>query len=685
MIKNSTAIGRENIKLNTITSGELSSDAASLSKVSGNVMSVSSSAVVIGSDYDLNVGGDIASARSITSSRSPVFNGVLLDRSTNWIESKLFDLQHYIEAESMPIGGSWQTDIDGFVNEGDNKVPFSKVVLSQSYNYVYSDYIPVLAGESFYGEIWIMRKTGATGNAGTFSFGIEMYDKDKKPTAVNNGVVDFILSPTTIPRNSVWTKYSNQFSVPLSHTPYGGSDGGAVRYVRVRILVNSPSGTIPTYWGGASIRRVATSRDSGPSVFNGTVEFKDAVKGHLAGGALMIQTDHGYIELGPKNTSHAHLATDRASFHFNKEVRVSSGNIGSQSEDLSLRTSGTTRITVKNDTGNVGIGTASPLSNLHNPGKTILGNGFSATSANNVNILNLICGTNSSGSTNGITFWENASTPYGMSIGYDGAGSGDANKICIYNDTNSEIFTFQNGGNLGLGVASPAEKLDVSGNIRISGNIWLRDGSRYIGTQTNHNLYIRTNNTDRITILNGGNVGINNTSPSYQLDVAGESRISGKLRLVADSTRAHLNLNRIGTTNPSSTESGDFWYRSNNLYYNDQGTIRTVAHTDSWSTVSQAEAETGTATTQRLWTAQRVRQSTRAVLKAFTVTISANSPNTYVDLTHNQGSTSYAVILSPNTAARHVHWSNKAANTIRINIDFPHDEDIVIDVGILAI
>jgi hypothetical protein len=221
--------------------------------------------------------------------------------------------------------------------------------------------------------------------------------------------------------------------------------------------------------------------------------------------------------------------------------------------------------------------------------------------------------------------------------------------------------------------------------MRISGNIWLRDGSRYIGTQTNHNLYIRTNNTDRITILSGGNVGINNTSPSYQLDVAGESRISGKLRLVADSTRAHLNLNRIGTTNPSSTESGDFWYRSNNLYYNDQGTIRTVAHTDSWSTVSQAEAETGTATTQRLWTAQRVRQSTRAVLKAFTVTISANSPNTYVDLTHNQGSTSYAVILSPNTAARHVYWSNKAANTIRINIDFPYDEDIVIDVGILAI
>jgi hypothetical protein len=80
VIKNSTAIGRENIKLNTITSGELSSDAASLSKVSGNIMSISSSAVVIGSAYDLNVSGDIASARSITSSRSPVFNGVLLDR-----------------------------------------------------------------------------------------------------------------------------------------------------------------------------------------------------------------------------------------------------------------------------------------------------------------------------------------------------------------------------------------------------------------------------------------------------------------------------------------------------------------------------------------------------------------------------------------------------------------------------
>jgi hypothetical protein len=89
--------------------------------------------------------------------------------------------------------------------------------------------------------------------------------------------------------------------------------------------------------------------------------------------------------------------------------------------------------------------------------------------------------------------------------------------------------------------------------------------------------------------------------------------LTGKLNIKSDTSQAMLNLPRIGTANPTSTVSGDVWYRSNNIYYNDQGTVRVVAHTGSWSTVSQAEAEAGTATSQRLWTAERVKQAILAL------------------------------------------------------------------------
>jgi hypothetical protein len=316
--------------------------------------------------------------------------------------------------------------------------------------------------------------------------------------------------------------------------------------------------------------------------------------------------------------------------------------IGTQTNhNLHIRTNNADRISILNG-GNVGIGIASPLSNLHNPGKTILGNGFSATSANNVNILNLICGNSASGSTNGITFWENASTPYGMSIGYDGAGSGAANKICIYDSSSSEIFTFQNGGNFGIGVGAPSEKLDVNGNAKISGKLFL---------------------------------------------VAGNS------------SRSSLNIPHGAA--PSSPVNGDMWSTTSALYFRLNGTTRTMAHTASWSTVSQAEAEAGTATSQRFWTAQRVRQAINSVVtqgvkpsdsptfKHLSLSDGANSVTipagaTSATWTHNFGSTNYAVMLSPDTAARHVFWSDKANNTIKINIDYPHNESIIVDVILIG-
>ena len=55
---------------------------------------------------------------------------------------------------------------------------------------------------------------------------------------------------------------------------------------------------------------------------------------------LYVDTGPGYIELGPANSSHCHILTDRSNFYFNKQLMVNSGVVGSYDEDLYLRRAG---------------------------------------------------------------------------------------------------------------------------------------------------------------------------------------------------------------------------------------------------------------------------------------------------------------------------------------------------------
>jgi hypothetical protein len=95
-----------------------------------------------------------------------------------------------------------------------------------------------------------------------------------------------------------------------------------------------------------------------------TLEINGSVRGNQSG-ALRINTPSGWTDIGSKNSGWAHLETDRDRFYLNKELRVDSGRIGSYDENLSLHTSGTTRMTVSNVNGHVGIGTAAPVEALH--------------------------------------------------------------------------------------------------------------------------------------------------------------------------------------------------------------------------------------------------------------------------------------------------------------------------------
>jgi len=89
-------------------------------------------------------------------------------------------------------------------------------------------------------------------------------------------------------------------------------------------------------------------------------------------GQLKIRTQYGTLKLGSTSSSWNHIVGSQGRFYFNEPIIINGngtyGNLSSYStEDLILGTnSGTeTRITIKQDTGNVGIGITSPTHKLH--------------------------------------------------------------------------------------------------------------------------------------------------------------------------------------------------------------------------------------------------------------------------------------------------------------------------------
>lgn len=84
-----------------------------------------------------------------------------------------------------------------------------------------------------------------------------------------------------------------------------------------------------------------------------------------------IRNPNGSVLLGSGNAGWCHIYTDRPAFIFNKPVFSYTNQFSSYSDgDLQLQTgisgtnTGTTRMTIQNSTGNVGIGTTSPRGTL---------------------------------------------------------------------------------------------------------------------------------------------------------------------------------------------------------------------------------------------------------------------------------------------------------------------------------
>jgi hypothetical protein len=147
-----------------------------------------------------------------------------------------------------------------------------------------------------------------------------------------------------------------------------------------------------------------------------------------------------------------------------------------------------------------------------------------------------------------------SSTPFSkLSVSTSAQQSGALPLFTVASTTNSNLLTVLGNGNVGVGTNAPTSLFDMrvggtsltmdsvttafnlssASNVYMglrggtSGNVksyWGNENSAaYFGTGSNHTLIFRTNLTDRMTILNTGNIGIGTSTPGRTFSVTGSS------------------------------------------------------------------------------------------------------------------------------------------------------------------
>lgn len=133
----------------------------------------------------------------------------------------------------------------------------------------------------------------------------------------------------------------------------------------------------------------------------------------------------------------------------------------------------------------------------------------------------------------GYVNWYINSSVAGITTGKTGTGTAPPLTFTV---AGSERMRIDTSGNLAIGTTNPGgfKTLISDGTTSIAINPLSSIG--YIGTSTNHPLAIITNNTERMRIASGGNVGIGIGSPSYKLDVAGQIASQDAYLITANSS-----------------------------------------------------------------------------------------------------------------------------------------------------
>jgi hypothetical protein len=299
--------------------------------------------------------------------------------------------------------------------------------------------------------------------------------------------------------------------------------------------------------------------------------------------------------------------------------------------------------------------------------------------------------------TGGSTVTVSTGTTIPLTIQNNGTGNS-----FVVNDSSSDTtpFVIDANGNVGIGISSPSQKLDVSGEIKASGII---SGSSsdtlelYAGTVFNSNLdaaiAIRgttvgyndggmefySGGAERIRISSSGNVGIGATDLNvFSLTVKGNSvSNTGNSRILAygNTAASPTELNDWPTPVLSLRTFGDFYLNSmlsfgysNDAEYKTDGSVWVFRLEDTAGGVTPSRVASSSTTALQLtgpgtlfFDASRIRLRNNAVLESPIVT--------------NAQTASYSLVLSD--AGKLIEINNSSATTLTI----PADASVAFPVG----
>jgi hypothetical protein len=174
--------------------------------------------------------------------------GLLKTYGSGLADTMLFDGTEYWEKrviKTMQGVEDFATDTTAeYVKNNNGPFASTYALRTNQYRTFDSDYIPVEPGEQIYGEI---AARYISGSGGLVYMGVRRYDKDKLPIASNDGIEYFVVGGNNL-TDTNWQTFRGHTTIPTTHVPFNGSDGGACKYVRVIVLMNYP------FNGGPALR-----------------------------------------------------------------------------------------------------------------------------------------------------------------------------------------------------------------------------------------------------------------------------------------------------------------------------------------------------------------------------------------------------------------------------------------------